>query len=108
MDGPAEYDSSQFKVTYEDFTRFVEGVNVTNVCGSCGADNEWYVHTSNFEQSEADACELTIYRLDHASLQAFRAAFMEGCEKCGTIRTYDATVVTEWLKVNPKKVSWWK
>lgn len=103
MTASAEYDSAEFIISFDDFIRFLDGVQMSSTCSGCGAEDQWTVHTSNQDDStEEDDWELTIYKMNFAASKTFRPALMMNCAVCGTIRSLDASVVSNWLKENPE------
>ncbi|RRW54389.1 hypothetical protein [Pseudomonas moraviensis] len=92
-----EFDVNEFKVSFDDFIRFLDGVPVNSVCVHCEADGEWSLDTGNDEKSDDD---LTIYRRPYAEGALFRPYFVMSCGNCGFVRQVNATTVIDWLEEN--------
>jgi len=103
MSTAADFNSAEFIISFDDFIRFLDGVNMSGKCTGCESEDQWTVHTTNSPDSDVeDDWDLTVYKLSFASNQTFRPALMMNCAVCGTIRSIEASVVINWLKSNPK------
>ncbi|AJZ97268.1 hypothetical protein PFLUOLIPICF7_19140 [Pseudomonas simiae] len=98
------YEDLRFRVSFDDFIRFLEGVPVTPVCANCGSSGKWALATGNGE-NENDYGGVTIYKMSYANDTLFRPFYSMSCRKCGSLRQFNAELVVNWLKDHPVEIA---
>ncbi|MDR6949834.1 hypothetical protein J2Y39_004459 [Pseudomonas sp. 2957] len=98
-DGAVNFDPEKFRVSYDDFIRFLDGVSMSMVCPHCGTSGEWNVFTGNADGSDDQV--LTTYKMPIAGTNFYRMSFAMSCENCGTYRSIYTQRVISWILDNP-------
>lgn len=98
---PQELTKDAMCISFADFIRFLDGVEMKTECTECGTEAKWGVDTGNGDTEQEDDFDfLTVYKMPYAKKRVFRTFFAMSCENCGSYRHIYADRVQMWLDQN--------